>query len=106
MVTNLCWALDNCPELYPELCPKLIFEVELRKAFEDYVSQCMAFNATAEVDAFQPFPSIVEAKLTVFVNCVYALSQHIDFDAMYWCSVVLESVRSLKHVAGENYLIK
>jgi hypothetical protein len=36
-------------------------------------------------------------RLTVFLNCVYVLSQHIDFDPMYWCSTVLESVRFFRN---------
>jgi hypothetical protein len=82
----------------------MIFHEELRKCFENFIGEIMSFSALD--DSWHPFPSIVEAKLTVFVNCVYVLSQHIDFDPMYWCSTVLESVRSFRHVAGENYLVK
>ena len=68
------------------------------------MNQVLAFPASEDVTP--PFPSLVEAKLTVFVNCVFVLSQHIDFDVVYMCSTVLSSLRSFDIVAGETYLIK
>jgi hypothetical protein len=91
-VTNLASALDGCLEIHSSLNPKLLFLTELRKFFEDFYNNFLAFPAS-EDESF-PFPSVVESKLTVFVNCLFVLSQHIDFDVNYICATVMSAIRA------------
>ena len=98
------WALDNCYQIHPLLNPKHIFQTKIQKCFEDFLSNVLAFPAS-ENDPV-PFPSVVESKLNIFVSCIFVLSEHIDFDAMYLCGNVLSSLRAFDLVAGETFLAK